>query len=163
MHIVILFESYNICLVLDVEITFLAICFTLPRILHASLTNGWTSLLLCVGTNQIISHLMTWPPCVQVKRKKAKHAGMFDIAKTANRPMIHIGGWGILLSTCIHFYYNDYWLCNGLFTDMTRLIFEIIYSLYYIAPSLVALMHDLHGQFGGSQTLVAKFSVPFMF
>uniref|UniRef100_A0A0E0FCE2 Molybdenum cofactor biosynthesis protein 1 n=1 Tax=Oryza meridionalis TaxID=40149 RepID=A0A0E0FCE2_9ORYZ len=27
-----------------------------------------------------------------VKRKKAKHAGMFDIAKTANRPMIHIGG-----------------------------------------------------------------------
>lgn len=29
---------------------------------------------------------------VQVKRKKASHAGMFDIAKTANRPMIHIGG-----------------------------------------------------------------------
>lgn len=27
-----------------------------------------------------------------VKRKKASHAGMFDIAKTANRPMIHIGG-----------------------------------------------------------------------
>jgi len=27
-----------------------------------------------------------------VKRKKAKHAGMFDIAKTVNRPMIHIGG-----------------------------------------------------------------------
>jgi cyclic pyranopterin phosphate synthase len=27
-----------------------------------------------------------------VKRKKAKHAGMFDIAKTTNRPMIHIGG-----------------------------------------------------------------------
>ncbi|KAG2578062.1 hypothetical protein PVAP13_6NG184600 [Panicum virgatum] len=27
-----------------------------------------------------------------IKRKKAKHAGMFDIAKTANRPMIHIGG-----------------------------------------------------------------------
>ncbi|KAF3325906.1 cyclic pyranopterin monophosphate synthase [Carex littledalei] len=27
-----------------------------------------------------------------VKRKKAKHAGMFEIAKTANRPMIHIGG-----------------------------------------------------------------------
>ncbi|XP_010542780.1 PREDICTED: cyclic pyranopterin monophosphate synthase, mitochondrial isoform X2 [Tarenaya hassleriana] len=27
-----------------------------------------------------------------VKRKKAAHAGMFDIAKTANRPMIHIGG-----------------------------------------------------------------------
>ncbi|KAK8476697.1 hypothetical protein V6N11_019807 [Hibiscus sabdariffa] len=26
-----------------------------------------------------------------VKRKKAAHAGMFDIAKTANRPMIHIG------------------------------------------------------------------------
>ncbi|RXI05483.1 hypothetical protein DVH24_006740 [Malus domestica] len=26
-----------------------------------------------------------------VKRKKASHAGMFDIAKTANRPMIHIG------------------------------------------------------------------------
>lgn len=29
---------------------------------------------------------------VQVKKKKASHAGMFDIAKTANRPMIHIGG-----------------------------------------------------------------------
>lgn len=28
----------------------------------------------------------------QVKRKKAAHAGMLDIAKTANRPMIHIGG-----------------------------------------------------------------------
>lgn len=28
----------------------------------------------------------------QVKRKKAAHAGMFDLAKTANRPMIHIGG-----------------------------------------------------------------------
>lgn len=27
-----------------------------------------------------------------VKRKKAAHAGMFDLAKTANRPMIHIGG-----------------------------------------------------------------------
>lgn len=27
-----------------------------------------------------------------VKRKKASHAGMFDIANTANRPMIHIGG-----------------------------------------------------------------------
>lgn len=27
-----------------------------------------------------------------VKRKKAAHAGMFDIAKTPNRPMIHIGG-----------------------------------------------------------------------
>lgn len=27
-----------------------------------------------------------------VKRKKASHAGMFDIAKTANRPMIRIGG-----------------------------------------------------------------------
>ncbi|GMJ00858.1 cofactor of nitrate reductase and xanthine dehydrogenase 2 [Hibiscus trionum] len=27
-----------------------------------------------------------------VKRKKGAHAGMFDIAKTANRPMIHIGG-----------------------------------------------------------------------
>lgn len=29
-----------------------------------------------------------------MKRKKAAHAGMFDIAETANRPMIHIGGWG---------------------------------------------------------------------
>lgn len=29
---------------------------------------------------------------LQVRRKKASHAGMFDIAKTANRPMIHIGG-----------------------------------------------------------------------
>lgn len=28
----------------------------------------------------------------QVKRKKAAHAGMLDIAKTPNRPMIHIGG-----------------------------------------------------------------------
>ncbi|XP_078432646.1 cofactor of nitrate reductase and xanthine dehydrogenase 2 isoform X2 [Wolffia australiana] len=27
-----------------------------------------------------------------VKRKRAAHAGMFDLAKTANRPMIHIGG-----------------------------------------------------------------------
>ncbi|XP_074587466.1 GTP 3',8-cyclase, mitochondrial-like [Curcuma longa] len=27
-----------------------------------------------------------------VKRKKIAHAGMFDLAKTANRPMIHIGG-----------------------------------------------------------------------
>ncbi|KAI4333209.1 hypothetical protein L6164_018046 [Bauhinia variegata] len=27
-----------------------------------------------------------------VKRKKASHAGMFNIAKTTNRPMIHIGG-----------------------------------------------------------------------
>ncbi|RYR62777.1 hypothetical protein Ahy_A04g020524 [Arachis hypogaea] len=27
-----------------------------------------------------------------VKRKKASHAGMFDLAKTVNRPMIHIGG-----------------------------------------------------------------------
>ncbi|WOK95299.1 cyclic pyranopterin monophosphate synthase, mitochondrial isoform X1 [Canna indica] len=27
-----------------------------------------------------------------VKRKKAAHAGMFDLAKTTNRPMIHIGG-----------------------------------------------------------------------
>nr|GLL22425.1 cyclic pyranopterin monophosphate synthase, mitochondrial isoform X1 [Ipomoea trifida] len=27
-----------------------------------------------------------------IKRKKASHAGMFDIAKTPNRPMIHIGG-----------------------------------------------------------------------
>ncbi|XP_027113623.1 GTP 3',8-cyclase, mitochondrial isoform X2 [Coffea arabica] len=27
-----------------------------------------------------------------VKRKKASHAGMFDIAKTSNRPMIRIGG-----------------------------------------------------------------------
>lgn len=27
-----------------------------------------------------------------VKRKKAAHAGMFDLAKTPNRPMIHIGG-----------------------------------------------------------------------
>lgn len=31
-------------------------------------------------------------PSIQVKRKKAAHAGMFDIAKTTNRPMIHIGG-----------------------------------------------------------------------
>ncbi|XP_024314663.1 GTP 3',8-cyclase, mitochondrial isoform X2 [Brachypodium distachyon] len=34
----------------------------------------------------------TEPILFFVKRKKAKHAGMFDIAKTANRPMIHIGG-----------------------------------------------------------------------
>ncbi|XP_057807617.1 GTP 3',8-cyclase, mitochondrial [Salvia miltiorrhiza] len=27
-----------------------------------------------------------------IKRKKAAHAGMYDIAKTPNRPMIHIGG-----------------------------------------------------------------------
>lgn len=27
-----------------------------------------------------------------VKRKKAAHAGMFDLAKTPNRPMVHIGG-----------------------------------------------------------------------
>lgn len=27
-----------------------------------------------------------------VKRKKASHAGMFELANTANRPMIHIGG-----------------------------------------------------------------------
>ncbi|WCJ30208.1 GTP 3' 8-cyclase mitochondrial [Euphorbia peplus] len=27
-----------------------------------------------------------------VKKKKASHSGMFDIAKTTNRPMIHIGG-----------------------------------------------------------------------
>ncbi|XP_041000159.1 GTP 3',8-cyclase, mitochondrial isoform X1 [Juglans microcarpa x Juglans regia] len=27
-----------------------------------------------------------------VKKKKASHAGMYDIARTANRPMIHIGG-----------------------------------------------------------------------
>ncbi|PKA67082.1 Cyclic pyranopterin monophosphate synthase, mitochondrial [Apostasia shenzhenica] len=27
-----------------------------------------------------------------IKKKKAAHAGMFDLAKTANRPMIHIGG-----------------------------------------------------------------------
>ncbi|VFQ84261.1 unnamed protein product [Cuscuta campestris] len=27
-----------------------------------------------------------------VRRKKASHAGMFDLAKTPNRPMIHIGG-----------------------------------------------------------------------
>lgn len=27
-----------------------------------------------------------------VKRKKASHAGMFDIAKSTNRPMILIGG-----------------------------------------------------------------------
>lgn len=27
-----------------------------------------------------------------IKRKKASHAGMFDLAKTPNRPMIHIGG-----------------------------------------------------------------------
>ncbi|CAA0808880.1 Cyclic pyranopterin monophosphate synthase-mitochondrial [Striga hermonthica] len=27
-----------------------------------------------------------------IKRKKSAHAGMFDIAKTPNRPMIHIGG-----------------------------------------------------------------------
>ncbi|PWA38466.1 cofactor of nitrate reductase and xanthine dehydrogenase 2 [Artemisia annua] len=27
-----------------------------------------------------------------VKRKKASHAGMFDIAKTPNRLMIHVGG-----------------------------------------------------------------------
>uniref|UniRef100_A0A1D1ZDM7 Molybdenum cofactor biosynthesis protein 1 n=1 Tax=Anthurium amnicola TaxID=1678845 RepID=A0A1D1ZDM7_9ARAE len=27
-----------------------------------------------------------------VKKKKAAHAGMFDIAKTTNRPMVHIGG-----------------------------------------------------------------------
>lgn len=27
-----------------------------------------------------------------VKRKKTSHAGMLDIAKTPNRPMIHIGG-----------------------------------------------------------------------
>ncbi|OIW11724.1 hypothetical protein TanjilG_20208 [Lupinus angustifolius] len=26
-----------------------------------------------------------------VKRKKASHAGIFDMAKTANSPMIHIG------------------------------------------------------------------------
>ncbi|RRT77387.1 hypothetical protein B296_00010085 [Ensete ventricosum] len=31
-------------------------------------------------------------PSDQVKRKKAAHAGMFDLAKTTNRPMIHIGG-----------------------------------------------------------------------
>lgn len=35
----------------------------------------------------------------QVKRKKASHAGMFDIAKTANRPMIHIGGWLLFVSS----------------------------------------------------------------
>lgn len=29
---------------------------------------------------------------IQVKRKKAAHAGMFDLANTANRPMIRIGG-----------------------------------------------------------------------
>ncbi|KAF9602591.1 hypothetical protein IFM89_030197 [Coptis chinensis] len=27
-----------------------------------------------------------------IKRKKVAHAGMFDIAKTTNRPMIHVGG-----------------------------------------------------------------------
>ncbi|XP_042028145.1 GTP 3',8-cyclase, mitochondrial-like isoform X1 [Salvia splendens] len=27
-----------------------------------------------------------------IKRKKAAHAGMFDLAKTPNRPMVHIGG-----------------------------------------------------------------------
>ncbi len=27
-----------------------------------------------------------------VRRKKAAHAGMFELAKTANRPMITIGG-----------------------------------------------------------------------
>eukprot|EP00899_Mesostigma_viride_P003891 jgi/Mesvir1/13502/Mv25217-RA.1 len=27
-----------------------------------------------------------------IKRKKARHAGMFELAKTQNRPMIHIGG-----------------------------------------------------------------------
>ncbi|KAJ3693173.1 hypothetical protein LUZ60_008653 [Juncus effusus] len=37
-----------------------------------------------VGLKQIIG--------AAVKRKKAKHAGMFDIAKTTNRPMVHIGG-----------------------------------------------------------------------
>lgn len=38
------------------------------------------------GTVQIIILLL------QVKKKKASHAGMYDIARTANRPMIHIGG-----------------------------------------------------------------------
>lgn len=38
-------------------------------------------------------HINLYPfDMIQVKRKKASHAGMFDIAKTANRPMIHIGG-----------------------------------------------------------------------
>ena len=27
-----------------------------------------------------------------VKRKKAAHAGMLELSKTKNRPMIHIGG-----------------------------------------------------------------------
>ena len=42
-----------------------------------------------------LSHMFFHLSCscwLQVKRKKASHAGMFDIAKTANRPMIHIGG-----------------------------------------------------------------------
>ena len=45
-----------------------------------SLCNLWQLLLLII------------PILIQVKRKKASHAGMFDIARTVNRPMIHIGG-----------------------------------------------------------------------
>lgn len=61
----------------------------------------------CYVCVKIPWHLMVLLPCVQVKRKKAKHAGMFDIAKTANRPMIHIGGWGMLSQ---HLYILQHWL-----------------------------------------------------
>ena len=33
-----------------------------------------------------------------VKRKKPRHAGMFNIANSKNRPMILIGGWHIIFS-----------------------------------------------------------------
>lgn len=37
---------------------------------------------------QLIAEFWT----LQVKRKKAAHAGMFELARTQNRPMVHIGG-----------------------------------------------------------------------
>lgn len=51
-------------------------------------------MILKIALVSVLQDIFTLPvPCIsQIKRKKAAHAGMFDIAKTSNRPMIHIGG-----------------------------------------------------------------------
>ena len=43
-----------------------------------------------------------------VKRKKSRHAGMFNIANSKNRPMILIGGWHFIVAMLLPKNYCDY-------------------------------------------------------
>jgi hypothetical protein len=54
------------------------------RVMQVSLRDALRSGIDNIGLQEIIGDA--------VKRKKPSHAGMFELARTQNRPMIHIGG-----------------------------------------------------------------------